>query len=250
MSELGLDVQYVCEAEYTFERVRELCSENVRLIFFGWDAPSESRCDIVRRMRPELAEDVPIAALGGRRSKEMEADAVSAGVSIFLYRPCYRSKMAGLLERLSGEEKREEQSEILPDYSGKRLLLVEDNAINREIARELIGETGVQIEEACDGKEAVRKVAESEEGYYDLILMDIQMPEMDGYEATRAIRALVRKDVCDMPIIAMTANAFDEDVRMALRAGMNAHFSKPIDIRTLRHMLYEYLSRRRKDRPE
>lgn len=250
LSELGLDVQYVCEAEYTFERVRELCSENVRLIFFGWDAPSESRCDIVRRMRPELAADVPIAALGGRRSKEMEADAVSAGVSIFLYRPCYRSKMAGLLERLSGEEKREEQSEILPDYSGKRLLLVEDNAINREIARELIGETGVQIEEACDGKEAVRKVAESEEGYYDLILMDIQMPEMDGYEATRAIRALVRKDVCDMPIIAMTANAFDEDVRMALRAGMNAHFSKPIDIRTLRHMLYEYLSRRRKDRPE
>lgn len=106
----------------------------------------------------------------------------------------------------------------------------------------MIGEFGVQIDEACDGKEAVMKVAESEEGYYDLILMDIQMPEMDGYEATRNIRSLGRSDVREMPVIAMTANAFDEDVRMALRAGMNAHFSKPIDVRTLKQMLYTYLS--------
>ena len=100
----------------------------------------------------------------------------------------------------------------------------------------------MQVDEACDGKEAVMKVAESADGYYDLILMDIQMPEMDGYEATRNIRLLERNDVRGMPVIAMTANAFDEDVRMALRAGMNAHFSKPIDVRTLRQMLYTYLS--------
>lgn len=119
---------------------------------------------------------------------------------------------------------------------------MEDNELNREIAVELIGSTGVQIEEACDGEEAVKKVEVSEEGYYDMIIMDIKMPIMDGYEATRVIRSMNRRDVKTIPIVAMTANAFEEDVRTALRMGMNAHVSKPIDTGMLNQLLAQYLS--------
>ena len=133
-------------------------------------------------------------------------------------------------------------AEAQHDYTGKRILLVEDNEINREIARELLADWGVTIDESCDGAQALQKVAESAEGLYDLILMDIQMPVMDGYEATKAIRSLNRRDVKDIPILAMTANAFEEDVRAALAAGMDAHFSKPIDQETLGRMLYRYLA--------
>lgn len=129
-----------------------------------------------------------------------------------------------------------------PDYTGKKLLLAEDNLLNREIASELIRELGIELEEAVDGEDAVNKVAESEEGYYNLILMDIQMPKMNGYEATKAIRGLKRMDVRNMPIIAMTANAFEEDVRAALRAGMDAHFAKPIDMAALEKLLDKYLA--------
>ena len=128
------------------------------------------------------------------------------------------------------------------DYGGRRILLVEDNDINREIARILLEERGIRVEEACDGARAVQMVSESAPGYYDMIFMDVQMPIMDGYEATRAIRSLDRADTARLPIVAMTANAFDEDVRTALRAGMDAHFAKPIEIAKLEQMLYRYLS--------
>ena len=114
--------------------------------------------------------------------------------------------------------------------------------MNREIARTLIEEMGAQVEEACDGVEAVERVAESEEGYYDLIFMDIQMPRMNGYEATRGIRSLKRQDAGSIPIIAMTANAFEEDVQAALSAGMNEHFAKPVDVHALEQILWKYLS--------
>ncbi|MCB6203554.1 response regulator [Extibacter muris] len=247
LGDLGLDVQYrgADDMIRICRNPEELAADNLRLVIFGWEVPSEERAEAVRKTREMAGQDIPILALRTQHSEEVEDEAIEAGVSLFLFRPCYRSQMSELLERLDGggeQAKEEEQLGSTPDLSGKHLLLVEDNEMNREIARELIGELGVQIDEACDGKEAVMKVAESADGYYDLILMDIQMPEMDGYEATRNIRLLERNDVRGMPVIAMTANAFDEDVRMALRAGMNAHFSKPIDVRTLRQMLYTYLS--------
>lgn len=119
------------------------------------------------------------------------------------------------------------------DFKGKRILLVEDNELNREIAEELIGATGASVESAEDGVQAVKKFKESAEGYYDLILMDVQMPHMDGYEATRCIRALGRSDAQKVPIFAMTANAFAEDVQKSREAGMNAHISKPLNIRAV-----------------
>ena len=127
------------------------------------------------------------------------------------------------------------------DFKGKRILLVEDNELNREIAEELIGATGASVESAEDGVQAVKKFKESAEGYYDLILMDVQMPHMDGYEATRCIRALGRSDAQKVPIFAMTANAFAEDVQKSREAGMNAHISKPLNIRDVYKQMNRYL---------
>ena len=139
-------------------------------------------------------------------------------------------------------EKREESiSWTQADFSGKRVLLVEDNELNREIAQAILEETGFAVETAPDGTDAVDMVRQAEEGWYDAVLMDVQMPVMDGYEATRTIRALPRKDVRELPIIAMTANAMEEDKETALKNGMNAHIAKPLDIELFLNILGKYL---------
>ena len=130
---------------------------------------------------------------------------------------------------------------IAPDFAGRRILLVEDNELNREIAQAILTDAGFEIEEAEDGSIAVEKVRVSEKGQYDLILMDVQMPQMDGYEATKAIRALNEKELASIPIIAMTANAFEEDRRAAIEAGMNGHLAKPIDTEKLFEVLAEII---------
>ena len=127
------------------------------------------------------------------------------------------------------------------DFTGKRLLLVEDNMINMEIANMILQEAGFTVETAENGKIAVDKVSSSEPGYYDAVLMDIQMPVMDGYEATREIRALHNKDLANIPILAMTANAFKEDELAALEAGMQAHIAKPVDVDQLMKTLASVL---------
>ena len=118
-------------------------------------------------------------------------------------------------------------------FSGKRLLLVEDNAVNMQIAQLILNQAGFTVETAENGQLAVDMVSASEPGYYDAILMDIQMPVMDGYEATRAIRALNRRELAEIPIVALTSNAFREDVEAAREAGMAAHLEKPVDVRRL-----------------
>lgn len=138
------------------------------------------------------------------------------------------------------DEKKERNEEGPGKLETKRILLAEDNELNREIATEFLSATGVMIEEAVDGKQAVELFQKSPVGYYNLIFMDIQMPKMNGYEAARAIRSMDRPD-CDLPIIAMTANAFSDDIRMTKEAGMNEHISKPIDIQKLYQVLEEFL---------
>ena len=125
--------------------------------------------------------------------------------------------------------------------SGKRILLVEDNELNREIAEAILEETGFIVELAPDGTDAVDMVSRSEEHYYDAVLMDVQMPVMDGYEATRTIRAMPRQDVNKLPIIAMTANAMEEDRENALKSGMNNHIAKPLDMDLFMKILGKYL---------
>ena len=127
------------------------------------------------------------------------------------------------------------------DFTGKRVLVVEDNALNMEIARTLLETFDIEVEEAYNGKEAVEKLRVTPPGYYDLILMDIMMPKMDGLEATRTIRQLDREDCKTLPIIAMSANAFDEDVKRSIASGMNGHLSKPVNVSLLKETLASIL---------
>ena len=148
-------------------------------------------------------------------------------------------------ETMKAAEENKEQKNIQPlskeALAKKRLLLVEDNELNREIAVELISQTGVAVDSAETGKEALELFGKMPEHYYDMIFMDIQMPVMDGYEATAAIRKLSRKDAAEIPIIAMTANAFAEDIRKSREAGMNEHLTKPLDIGALMKCLEKWL---------
>ncbi|MBR6062506.1 MAG: response regulator, partial [Spirochaetales bacterium] len=145
-------------------------------------------------------------------------------------------------EEISHESKKSDPENVITDYAGKQVLLVDDIEVNREIAQMILESAGFIVETAENGQDAVDKVAHSGAGYYDLILMDIQMPVMNGYEATQAIRAMDDKTLANLPIIALTANAFKEDEQNALEAGMNAHVSKPLDVDKLLVVINKLLS--------
>ncbi|GAA0792806.1 hypothetical protein GCM10008910_06640 [Faecalicatena orotica] len=249
LKEMGLRAQFVTDGEKAVQCA--VCeaetSDPFNMVIVDWKMPGMDGVEVTRQIRMKLGDGIPVIVLTAYDWSEIEQEARAAGVTAFISKPFYRSKICGLLGELSGSgESIEEQFvDRKPDYSGSRILLAEDNELNREIAYELLSDTGVQIEEAVNGEEAVNKVAASEEGYYDLILMDVQMPKMDGYEATKAIRRLKRPDAGSIPIVAMTANAFEEDVRAALHAGMDAHLAKPVDIKELERILYLYLYQKR-----
>ena len=187
----------------------------------------------------------PQILLAHHESESYEESAEEAGVAAFVLQPFFRSRLWDSLGRCVGEKIALPVSELptLGSFPGKRILLAEDNALNREIAVELLSGTGAVMETAEDGRLALDKLEASAEHYYDLILLDIQMPVMDGYETARAIRALSRADAETVPIVAMTANAFPEDIQKALASGMNDHMSKPIGLPRLMEILTRYLGR-------
>ena len=176
---------------------------------------------------------------------EIEEEARAAGVDAFIAKPLFRSRLTATLRQFTSGKKEKSARNLLEDfaktdYTRKRILLVEDNELNREIAAEILGMTGVAVDIAENGKIAVEKVVAAPEKWYDLIFMDIQMPIMNGYEATAAIRSLPggRGKV---PIIAMTANAFAEDVQLAKNTGMNEHIAKPLELDKLNDVLKQWL---------
>ena len=190
--------------------------------------------------------DVTIIILSAYDYTEIEEAARDAGVDGFIAKPLFRSRLAAKLrELISDEPGRKDQNQLQDiskcDYSGKKVLLVEDNELNSEIAKEIISMTGAQVETAENGKMAVDHMLSRPAGYYDMIFMDIQMPVMNGYEATKAIRSIDDGRGCNIPIIAMTANAFAEDIIKAKKAGMNEHMAKPIDINKLYEVLRHWL---------
>ena len=215
LEDMGLRTEFVTDGSTAVHKVlqAEKTADPYGLVIVDWKMPDMDGVEVTRRIRRVIGTGIPVIVLTAYDWSEIEREAVEAGVTAFLAKPFYHAKLCGLLEELSGEKSPKEmiRPSVRKDYSDKRILLVEDNEINREIARELIGETGAMIEEACDGEEAVKMVSDSGEGYYDMILMDIQMPRMDGYEATKKIRGMDREDVKKISIIAMTANAFAED---------------------------------------
>ncbi|MGN1349740.1 MAG: response regulator [Anaerovoracaceae bacterium] len=209
-----------------------------------WRLPDMNGIEVTRQIR-SLKDDTPIIILTAYDWSDIELEAKAAGVTAFCSKPMFMSDLRDTLLTVIGQKEPEPDS-VLPlmkdtdSIKGKRILLAEDNELNREIAVEILLEYGFVMETVENGQEAVEKVATSEPGYFDLILMDIQMPLMDGYEATRSIRALENRELAEIPILAMTANAFDEDRAAAMECGMNGFLSKPIDIeetvRTLRQM--------------
>ncbi len=210
-----------------------------------WQMPETSGIETARKIRSVVGHDAPIIILTAYDWTDIEEEARKAGVTAFCAKPLFMSdlKSALLAANHIGDHKPSETKAVWTqsDFSGKRLLLVEDNELNREIAGVILEEAGFVIEMAPDGTDAVTMLEKSAEGYYDAVLMDVQMPVMNGYEATKAIRAMHRKDVKILPIIAMTANAMEEDREAALKSGMNAHIAKPLDIELLMNVLHQFL---------
>lgn len=206
-----------------------------------WRLPDMNGIEVTRQIRA-LGDATPIIILTAYDWADIEDEARAAGVTAFCAKPMFMSDLRdSLLSALGQQEPRSDS--VLPvvlneeDFKGKHLLLVEDNELNKEIALEILGEYGFQVDTADNGAVAVEKVVASRPGDYDLVLMDIQMPVMDGYEATRCIRALENPALSGIPILAMTANAFDEDKKASLECGMNGFLSKPIQIEELIQML-------------
>lgn len=186
--------------------------------------------ELAAHVRQLAGPDFPIILVSEEDWTKVEYSASRAGVNAFVPCPLFKSRLldtvAGLINSAGAQNGSSSETE---DYSRYRILLVEDVEINQEIVTEMLSVTGIKVDVANNGAEAVQKFEESSEGYYDIIFMDIQMPIMDGYEATRRIRALSRSDAAEVWIVAMTANAFVEDIRMSRKAGMNEHCSKPVD---------------------
>lgn len=208
-----------------------------------WMMPQMDGIETARRIRRVIGNEAPIIILTAYDWTDIEQEAREAGVTGFCNKPLFMSDLRNVLLETARAcrgvtpEKKVEEKPIT--FEGKRVLVVEDNELNREIAYEILSRAGFTVEEAADGSEAVAMLKDRPEYYYDLVLMDIQMPIMDGYEATKAIRNLPRRDVTGLPILAMTANAFEEDKERALQNGMNGHIAKPIYI----DVLYKTLQR-------
>ena len=209
-----------------------------------WRLPDMNGIEVTRQIR-SLGDDTPIIILTAYDWSDIEVEARAAGVTAFCAKPMFMSDIRDTLMAAIGQKQAEAEAAILPaagsDFRGKYILLVEDNELNSEIAVEILNEYGFLVDTAENGAEAVEKVKNSKPGNYDLVLMDVQMPVMNGYEATKQIRALDNPELAGITILAMTANAFDEDKKKALECGMDGFLSKPIVIEELISILQKNL---------
>ena len=244
LKQIGLRSEWTISGREAVHRAKIAHSEgdSYHTYIIDWQMPEMSGIETTRRIRRAIGHEAPIIILTAYDWTDIEEEAMAAGVTAFCAKPLFMSDLkSALLAANNMLEKEEEVSWTEADFGGKRILLVEDNELNREIAEAILEETGFVVESAPDGTDAVEMVSKAEEGHYDAILMDVQMPVMDGYEATRTIRSLPREDVKTIPIIAMTANAMEEDKETALKNGMNAHIAKPLDIELFLSVLGKYL---------
>ncbi|MCI8484045.1 MAG: response regulator [Lachnospiraceae bacterium] len=247
LKNIGMRGESVYSGAAAIQKVEKahLEGEDYFAVIIDWKMPEIDGIETTRAIRNLIGPDIPVIILSAYDWSEIETEAREAGVNGFIAKPLFRSRLVYTLKKfLPGAEEESAVNEMDLDHislAEKRILLVEDNELNREIAMEIIGITGVSIDTAENGKEAVELVSSAPEGYYDLIFMDIQMPVMNGYDATRSIRALEKKRTVRIPVIAMTANAFIEDIQMSKEAGMDAHLAKPLDFGQLTNILKKWL---------
>ena len=221
--------------------------EPYNLVLLDWKMPEMDGLEVAREIRRNYSSETTIIILTSFNWDEIMDEALHIGVDSFLAKPLFASNVIGEFERIVRKNNMAMfRAKKRADLEGRHVLLAEDVVINAEIMKELLGVKGMIIDHAGNGREALDKFAASPAGTYDAILMDVRMPEMDGLDATSAIRALEREDARAVPIIAMTANAFDEDVQRSLQVGMNAHLSKPVEperlYQTLEELIWEHIN--------
>ena len=243
LKDIGIRSEWCTSGREAVLRTKEAVQDgdSFKVYIIDWMMPEMNGIETTRRIRRVVGDEVPIVVLTAYDWFDIEEEAREAGVTAFISKPLFPSDLHNVLEKCCAEEQVASGTGNEDyDFAGKKILVVEDNEMNREIAVEILEEAGFVVDTAEDGTEAVAAMEKAAPDQYDLILMDIQMPRMDGYEATRRIRSMT-SGVQNIPIIAMTANAFDEDRKAAIEAGMNEHIAKPIDIHALKETISRFL---------
>ena len=245
LREIGIEAQWAVDGETAVAMAKKCHEEDngFEIVLLDWKMPGMDGLHTAREMRKHLGDNVPILIISAYDWSEIEEEAKEAGVQGFISKPLFKSNLYLGLSRYmldAPEEETKKETVSHRSFHGKRILLAEDNDLNWEIAEDLLSEAGFQLERAENGQICVEKFEQSELGCYDVVLMDIRMPVMNGYDAAKAIRALPRKDA-NLPIIAMTADAFSDDIQRCLDCGMNEHVAKPIDVDRLTQLLKKYL---------
>ncbi|WNX83228.1 response regulator [Agathobaculum sp. NTUH-O15-33] len=246
LREMGVKAEWVDSGRKAVDRVTELRSaeQYYDMILIDWKMPEMDGIETARRIRAIVGPEVTIIIMTAYDWISIEHEAKLAGVNLLMSKPMFKSSLVSAFTKALGHKEALSQPEqnVDFDFTGKRLLLAEDNAINTEVAVMLLEDKGFQVDTAENGLRALEMFSKSPEGYYSAILMDIRMPLMDGLTATTNIRHLSNADAESIPIIAMTANAFDDDIEKSKAAGMNAHLAKPIDPKRLYQTLYDFMN--------
>jgi len=237
LQQIGMNAEWTLSGKEAVLRTHQaITRENSYQVYIiDWLLPDMNGIEVTRRIRKEMGVNVPIIVLTAYDWSDIEDEAKEAGVTAFCSKPLFLSELRNCLLSIlnAGKEKEEtDGTEHTPLHTG-RILLAEDVEMNQEIAVAILGDAGFSTEIASNGKIALEMLKNSDPGYYQSVLMDIQMPVMNGYEAAKEIRRLENKELASIPIIAMTANAFEEDKQEALKCGMNGHIAKPIDVKNL-----------------
>ena len=246
LSKIGMRPEWTISGKEAVIRTKYAVEQGdeFSVYIIDWLIPDMNGIEIVRQIRKVIGNRCPIIILTAYDWADIEDEARAAGVTAFCEKPLFLSELRRVLaEPFRAEPASKPAQPTAADLKGKKLLLVEDNELNREIALEILKEAGFVVDTAEDGAVAVQKIKQAAPSQYDLILMDIQMPNLDGYEATRQIRALPDAEKANIPIFAMTANAFEEDRQNALEAGMNGHIAKPLDVPHLLRVLADALKK-------
>ncbi len=245
LSQIGMRAEWTLSGKEAILRTRQamMRKDNYCVYIIDWLMPDMNGVEVTRRIRKEVGEDAPIIVLTAYDWADIEEEAKEAGVTAFCSKPLFLSELRSCLNSIvNGEEQKEDQEEEKQTgLNAGRILLAEDNELNQEIATAILNDAGFTVEIAENGQIAVDMLKRAGSAYYQLILMDVQMPVMNGYEATKVIRDLDNKELASIPILAMTANAFETDRQEALRCGMNGHIAKPIDIKVLLDTLEKIL---------